>query len=315
MSNRKILRALLVGLLIMTTAVPVLGDEKSPVASVPSVKKGNPPPGRAMSLSVPEARAMLKNAIAKRYVGTIKSCSRVLMIKGCEVIIPTAATDVRVGRDGFEFAAPYTFHITAGGAPSSHENNVSVKFKKDQEYIQVFQQPRFYPGTKTKVNTEPDPLFRAGYLPDPERSAMGEAVCAWTDEAAAREFADAFNRLLYAAYWKEEEEMEFHAAAKAWRENAQKPPLSEEANRHRVLAENAIQERNLPSAVEHYQTAVEVQPMWPAGWFNLAMIQAEQNNYGDAAYCMRHYLELMPDAPDAKDARDQVIIWEDKAKR
>jgi hypothetical protein len=29
---------------------------------------------------------------------------------------------------------------------------------------------------------------------------------------------------------------------------------------------------------------------------------------------MKHYLELVPDAPDAKDARTQLIIWEDKAK-
>jgi hypothetical protein len=30
---------------------------------------------------------------------------------------------------------------------------------------------------------------------------------------------------------------------------------------------------------------------------------------------MRHYLVLMPDAPDAKAAREKVIIWEDKAKK
>ena len=34
-----------------------------------------------------------------------------------------------------------------------------------------------------------------------------------------------------------------------------------------------------------------------------------------AVYSMKHYLELMPDAPDAKDAHDQMIIWEDKAKQ
>jgi len=38
------------------------------------------------------------------------------------------------------------------------------------------------------------------------------------------------------------------------------------------------------------------------------------NNYADATDRMKHYLELAPDAPDAKDAREQMIIWEDKAK-
>jgi len=34
--------------------------------------------------------------------------------------------------------------------------------------------------------------------------------------------------------------------------------------------------------------------MWPAGWYNLALIYAEQNNYADAVDRMKHYLELAP---------------------
>ncbi len=55
--------------------------------------------------------------------------------------------------------------------------------------------------------------------------------------------------------------------------------------------------------------------MWPAGWYNLAMIYGEQKNYTDAADRMRHYLELVPNAPDAKEARDQMIIWEDEGQK
>jgi regulator of sirC expression with transglutaminase-like and TPR domain len=44
------------------------------------------------------------------------------------------------------------------------------------------------------------------------------------------------------------------------------------------------------------------------------MIYAAQNNYTDALDAMKHYLELVPDAPDAQAAREQMIIWEDKAK-
>lgn len=60
---------------------------------------------------------------------------------------------------------------------------------------------------------------------------------------------------------------------------------------------------------------MEIQPTWPTGWFDLAMIYAEQKNYADASDAMKHYLELTPDAPDAKSAREQMIIWEDKAKQ
>jgi regulator of sirC expression with transglutaminase-like and TPR domain len=60
---------------------------------------------------------------------------------------------------------------------------------------------------------------------------------------------------------------------------------------------------------------VEVQPTWPNGWWNLALIYADQRHYPDAVDCMKHYLELVPDAPDAKEAREQMIIWEDRAKQ
>jgi regulator of sirC expression with transglutaminase-like and TPR domain len=105
----------------------------------------------------------------------------------------------------------------------------------------------------------------------------------------------------------------FSAAARAWRENPAKPSPSREADQHRVLAENAFREKNLDSAIEHYESALEIQPMWPEGWFNLALIYSELKNYADATDRMKHYLELVPDAPDANDARTQMIIWEDKA--
>ena len=107
---------------------------------------------------------------------------------------------------------------------------------------------------------------------------------------------------------------DFQPKAAAWRALATKPPLGEEADRHRILAENALKEKNMDSAIEHYESALEIQPTWPAGWFNLAVLYAEQKNYADATDAMKHYLELAPDASDAQQARDQMIIWEDKAK-
>jgi tetratricopeptide (TPR) repeat protein len=71
----------------------------------------------------------------------------------------------------------------------------------------------------------------------------------------------------------------------------------------------------LDSAIEHYEAGLEAQPMWPVGWFNLALIYAEQNNYVDAADRMKHYLELASDAPDAQSAREQMTIWDDKARQ
>lgn len=137
--------------------------------------------------------------------------------------------------------------------------------------------------------------------------------------AAAQRFADAFNRLVPEANGDgarllAANTQQFEAQAAVWRTLATKPPLNPDADRHWILAENALKEKDFDSAVEHYQAALKIQPMWPTGWYDLAMMYAEQKNYFDAMDAMRHYLELVPDATDAKSAREQMTIWEDKSK-
>src|SRR5208282_3068401 len=57
------------------------------------------------------------------------------------------------------------------------------------------------------------------------------------------------------------------------------------------------------------------EPLWPEAQYNLAMIDKELGNYSDATYHMRCYLELVPNAKDAEAARDNIIIWEEKASK
>ena len=64
----------------------------------------------------------------------------------------------------------------------------------------------------------------------------------------------------------------------------------------------------------HYRKGISVSDTWPEGWFNLALISSELKYYSEALDGMKHNLELVPDAPDAKQVRDQMIIWEDNAK-
>ena len=44
------------------------------------------------------------------------------------------------------------------------------------------------------------------------------------------------------------------------------------------------------------------------------MIAAELNDYTDAVEHMQSYLELVPNATDAQSARDQLDLWQLKAK-
>jgi tetratricopeptide (TPR) repeat protein len=104
---------------------------------------------------------------------------------------------------------------------------------------------------------------------------------------------------------------DFQQKAAAWRALPVKPAISEDVRRERVLAENNVNEKEFISAVNHYESALKMNPVWPEGHFNAALIYAELKNYDKAVWHMRAYVELLPGAPDAQGARDQIIIWQD----
>jgi tetratricopeptide (TPR) repeat protein len=105
---------------------------------------------------------------------------------------------------------------------------------------------------------------------------------------------------------------EFKTKAEAWRVLANKPSLSDEVTRQRILAENALKEKNFEKALEHYQSGLAVEPLWPEGQYNAGILCGELHEYEEGVDHLRRYLELTPDAPDTKAVRDKIIIWEDK---
>ena len=108
---------------------------------------------------------------------------------------------------------------------------------------------------------------------------------------------------------------DFKLKAAAWRRLATKPEMPEEAHRHQVLAEHAFQSKDVGKAILEYGAALQVFPCWPEGHYNLAMLAAESGGrpgYDIAVHQMKEYLELVPEASDARAAKDSIIIWEDK---
>jgi tetratricopeptide (TPR) repeat protein len=88
--------------------------------------------------------------------------------------------------------------------------------------------------------------------------------------------------------------------------------LSEQARRYRVQAEAAVQERRFADAERYFDELLKIEPWWPTGHYNRALILGEIGNYDEAAFEMKKYLALEPDAPDARAARDQIYVWESK---
>lgn len=106
---------------------------------------------------------------------------------------------------------------------------------------------------------------------------------------------------------------EFQEKAKAWRASSRKVVLEGEAYRFKVLAEDAFQGNDFPKAVDYYEKGLAAEPMWPDGQLRAALIYGELQLYKPAAIHMKRYLELCPDAKDARKCRDQLIIWDEKS--
>lgn len=107
----------------------------------------------------------------------------------------------------------------------------------------------------------------------------------------------------------------FPALAAVWRARNPKPALSDAANRHRVLAEGATRSRDYARAINEFEAALEADPTWPSGNFNLALLYEAIEDWEEAARYMRRFLLLEPESREAAAAREKIILWEDRARR
>jgi tetratricopeptide (TPR) repeat protein len=134
-------------------------------------------------------------------------------------------------------------------------------------------------------------------------------------ESAAGRFVDAWKILIdcpgsrvdpYGA--------KYQAALQAYRDSGGRMSLPEAARRYFVQAEGAFKDKNYDHAMDLYYQGLLVAPWFPRGHFNLAILLAEQGgDYAEAVNEMKKYLELSPEASDARDAQDKIYLWEDKA--
>ncbi len=106
---------------------------------------------------------------------------------------------------------------------------------------------------------------------------------------------------------------DFQKKAAAWRAMNPKPPVSDEVTKKRLLAEDAVQEKSFAAAEDYYKAGITIDPTWAPGWYNAALISAELKDYAAAALDMKHYLILLPDAPDAAAVKEKLLLWEAKA--
>jgi hypothetical protein len=167
---------------------------------------------------------------------------------------------------------------------------------------------RWFPDGYPAWNQPPDPQASAraaafagalnrlsSYARSHDPSRSDSAVC--TEEGMA-------------AAWRD-----FQQKAAGWRALPTKPPRSDEVEQHRLLAEDAYQQKQYDIAAAEFEAGTETDPLWWKGHYNAAVLYAQLKDYEDAVWHMRCYLELMPDAPDAQNAREHLLLWQGKLKQ
>lgn len=79
---------------------------------------------------------------------------------------------------------------------------------------------------------------------------------------------------------------------------------------NKVQADDAVLRHDYWAAIDHYQEAVNAAPCWSDGYYNSALLLADQNDYSDAIDQMNRYLLLVPNSPDSGKAQQQIWIWQ-----
>jgi len=86
--------------------------------------------------------------------------------------------------------------------------------------------------------------------------------------------------------------------------------LPEEARKFVIKAETYTEEGKFEKAIEEYQKALKLSPFYPNLYKALALNYGQIKDYKKAIKNMNIYLELYPDAPEIRAAKDQIYKWE-----
>jgi tetratricopeptide (TPR) repeat protein len=86
--------------------------------------------------------------------------------------------------------------------------------------------------------------------------------------------------------------------------------LPEEARKHALRGDVLINDGRFGEALTEYAAAVKLAPFNPPLHFNTALIHGQLKAYREAVKSMNVYLQLLPDAPNARAAKDEIYKWE-----
>ena len=89
-----------------------------------------------------------------------------------------------------------------------------------------------------------------------------------------------------------------------------KPTPGENLRAPWVQAKDAIVHKRFLDASNLLYKAYTISPWWPPAPYEMAFIDAKLGDYRTAAGWMQVYLQLVPDAPNARALRDKMYLWQ-----
>ena len=91
--------------------------------------------------------------------------------------------------------------------------------------------------------------------------------------------------------------------------------LPEEARKHVLRAQEWKKEGNFGQAATEFKKAIQIAPYVAGLYYDSALMNAELKKYPEAIRYMNIYLKAAPDAPDARDTKDEIYKWEFKMEK
>lgn len=89
------------------------------------------------------------------------------------------------------------------------------------------------------------------------------------------------------------------------------PTISEEQRKYIVQANAANEQKNYKIALELYEKTMQLNEFnYPQGYYNMALIASQLEDYTLAIFNMKKYLLISPNAEDSRKAQDKIYEWE-----
>lgn len=93
-----------------------------------------------------------------------------------------------------------------------------------------------------------------------------------------------------------------------------KPEIPESARKYMVQATSATTDKKYNNAIGLWNQVLSIAPYYPIAYFDKALLFEQTGDYKGAIENMNKYIELYPDAKDARGAKDKIYEWEGKQK-